>query len=273
MSWLRRGACLFLFLFLIFPSAYASKITVAVLDFDGKNVKSESAEAVTELLRTELFSTGRFSVVERQKIKSVLDEQKLQMSGVTDSEQAVEIGKLLNVQAILLGSVSKFGMTYLVNTRLVNVRSGLVVLAESKECRGGESKLPDTISELADAIAEQIGLEGAIIHIDLQQVLIDLDHSDGIDVGAQFTVIRPGDIVVDLEGRVIGTRDEVIGTLEVVRIANGYSEASIMEHSKDFRRGDKLKPSTTKISTVKNIDEKRQEDKKESVKPDVPVIF
>ena len=53
-----------------------NRITLAVLDFEGKNTSQETAEAVTELLRTSLFNTGRFTVVERAKVAQILEEQR-----------------------------------------------------------------------------------------------------------------------------------------------------------------------------------------------------
>ena len=49
------------------------KIKLAVLDFEEKNISQSSAEAVTDLLRTELFNTGHFKVIERQTIQKIID--------------------------------------------------------------------------------------------------------------------------------------------------------------------------------------------------------
>ena len=96
-----------------------NRITLAVLDFEGKNTSQETAEAVTELLRTSLFNTGRFTVVERAKVAQILEEQQFQSSGLTHMDQAVEIGRLLNVQKIMAGSLSRLGETFVMNTRIV----------------------------------------------------------------------------------------------------------------------------------------------------------
>ena len=123
-----------LLLQLLFSNAYTrEKITMAVLDFEAKNMSQSSAEAVTDLLRTELFNTGHFKVVERQRIKKIIEEQRFQMSGITDANQAVEIGRILNVEKIMIGTVTLLGSTHIVNTRIVDVKTGLVVLAEAKE--------------------------------------------------------------------------------------------------------------------------------------------
>ncbi len=53
----------------------------------------------------ELMKLG-FEVIERGSLDKVLSEQKLQMSGLTDPATAANVGKLLGVDAIVLGNVS-----------------------------------------------------------------------------------------------------------------------------------------------------------------------
>ena len=258
----------FLFLILGLPheSLPREKITVAVFDFEAKNLNQETADAATDLLRTELFNTGRFQVAERDQIRKVLDEQNFQISGLTDVEDAVEIGRLLNVRAIMVGSVNRLGSTYFLNMRLISVRTGLVGLAESIKCTGGEEKLPDAISDLARNIAQKIGLEGSIVQFEAKNVFVDLGTDDGLNKGDVLSVIRLGDVIKDLEDRVIGTKDAVIGTIEITRVQERFSEAKIKEQSVPFEIGDRVKPS----GEVKNL---RVTDENKEKRPDVPIIF
>jgi TolB-like protein len=239
---LRYRRILFTALFLASIAAAREKITVAVLDFEPKNVERESAEAITDLLRTELFNTGRFMVVERQKIQKILEEQKFQMSGLTDTDQAAQIGRLLNVKKIMIGTVNRLGGTHIINTRIVDVQSGLVELAEAVESRGGEENLPGAITELALKVSSKAGLEGSIVRIADGTAYIDIGGADGVKPGQQFGVIRAGEAVTDLDGRVIGARNEIMGFLTVSRVEDRFSEAPVKEEETAFRKGDKVRP-------------------------------
>jgi TolB-like protein len=271
------------FLLFFSSSVYsAEKIAVAVLDFDAKNISQESAEAVTDLLRTELFNTGRFKVVERQRIKRILEEIQFQSSGLTDADQAAEIGRLLNVSKIMIGTVTRLGETHLINTRMVDVQSGLVILAESVESTGGEGKLPGAIIELALTVANKVGLEGSILRVDENLVYIDLGKSDGITIGQKLDVVRLGDPITDLEGRVIGAQEEVIAKLEITKVDEAFSIADVLKNSDYLKRGDKIKPgSDTEVTSIKKPVEKKQkeevpkkkEPKEKEDEPDAPVIF
>ena len=55
----------------------------------------------------ELKNTGRYRVVEREKLSEVLKEHALSASGVIDVATATEIGKVLGVDAVVISSISK----------------------------------------------------------------------------------------------------------------------------------------------------------------------
>ncbi|HDQ45875.1 MAG TPA: hypothetical protein ENN17_10330 [bacterium] len=271
-------------LFLVFTVSVFSqgKITIAVLDFEAKNITQQSAEAVTDILRTELFNTGAFRVVERQRIQRILEEQKFQMSGLTDPDQAAEIGRLLNVEKIMVGSVTRLGSTFIINTRIVEVQTGLVELAEAAECRGGEEQLPRAITELALKIFYKVGLEGAIIRVDGEEIYIDLGNADGVKLGQYLDVIRKGDVITDLEGRIIGTRQETIGHALITKVQDRFSVAAVHTRKEAFRKGDLVRPSESDPPPkpverpARRTEEpapKPAEKDTETKKVDVPILF
>ena len=50
--------------------------------------------------------------------------QKFQHSGCVDAACAVVIGKLVGIQHMVIGTISKIGNTYSVNSRMIDVESG-----------------------------------------------------------------------------------------------------------------------------------------------------
>src|SRR5687767_10632230 len=94
-------------------SAAARKTRVAVLDFDyatvhnnisaifGSNV--DVGQGVTDLLVTYLVKDGNYSVIERKTLDKILAEQNFSNSDRADSSSAARIGKLLGVDAIIVG--------------------------------------------------------------------------------------------------------------------------------------------------------------------------
>jgi TolB-like protein len=109
----------------------AEKQTVGILDFESIGSEEYLGRAVAEIIRTELVVTKKFRVVERAQIKKALSEQELQMSGAIDDESAVQIGKLLGADLIIVGSVVKIGTSYTINSRLIDVQTGEVQLGRN----------------------------------------------------------------------------------------------------------------------------------------------
>lgn len=60
------------------------------------------------LLSNELSNTGSFSVVERDKIQNVLEEQNLMASGRAKQSEAAQIGKITGAQYLVMGTVTSF---------------------------------------------------------------------------------------------------------------------------------------------------------------------
>lgn len=118
----------------------ASK-NVAVLDFQGLGLSPFEAIALSERFRIELFATQKYVVLERGKMDEILSEQGFQKSGCTTDECLVEIGKLINVQYIFGGTISKFGEVFTVMVRLIDVQTGKIVQSQAVDLPIAKEKL------------------------------------------------------------------------------------------------------------------------------------
>ncbi len=118
-----RKLCSFLCLVLLLVADVASgqqRKRVAVLSFDDVAVESSAAQAVgtsqdvgaslADVLVKELVKGGIYSVIERRAIDQVLKEQNFSNSSRADAKTAAAIGRLLGVDAIVMGSVTQFGV-------------------------------------------------------------------------------------------------------------------------------------------------------------------
>jgi len=97
----------------------ADKKRVAVLDFEfgtvqggvsaifGQNV--DIGKGIADLLVDRLVRDGSYAVIERKSIQKILVEQNFSNSDRADPSSAAKIGKLLGVDAIIIGSITQFG--------------------------------------------------------------------------------------------------------------------------------------------------------------------
>ncbi len=63
-------------------------------------------EVVANLLATEFVKSFKFRMLDRHHLDKILQEQRLQGSGLFDAERAVDIGKLVAADAVIFGRVN-----------------------------------------------------------------------------------------------------------------------------------------------------------------------
>ena len=145
------------FLLLFISGLFAqNKVTIAVMELKGRGISDVESEIITARLRTDLFNTNKFTVVERESMKEILDEQGFQMSGCTSNECIIEAGKLLGVKQILAGNVGKIGKLFTITIRLIDVTSGKILKAATEDCRCEiEDVLTSSIKNVAEILAGQ----------------------------------------------------------------------------------------------------------------------
>src|SRR3954468_19814561 len=139
---------------------------IAVMDFDYATVQTVSAavfgtnvdigKGITDLLVTNLVKDGSYSVIERKALDKILAEQNFSNSNRADANSAAKIGKMLGVDAIIVGSVTQFGNDTK-NTGVGGVGAGLGKLGI-----GGVSQ------KQSKAI---VGLTARIINVDTGEIM------------------------------------------------------------------------------------------------------
>ena len=107
--------------------------TMAVFDFKAHGVSESLAKSVTELFLVNLVDSKEMKIVERTDIEKIMQEHELMLTGLTDESDAIEAGKLLSANKVLIGSVNKFGSKLLLTARVVDVELGYTEHAEKAE--------------------------------------------------------------------------------------------------------------------------------------------
>lgn len=93
---------------------------IAIMSFDvGTDARQQAAtqfnmhgdlgRELSDLLMQKLVTDGKFIIVERTKLDQIIHEQNLSNSDRNDTTTAAKIGKILGVDAIVIGSVTQFG--------------------------------------------------------------------------------------------------------------------------------------------------------------------
>lgn len=123
-------------------SAAAKVFSVAVMDPECSGVDSLVGQTLNTKLRTELFGTGNFQILERGRMQDILTEQGYQQTGICNSTECyVKVGQLVGVDAIFVASYGRAGNVSLLTLRAISVETGSVLEEVSAEVSGGDEKL------------------------------------------------------------------------------------------------------------------------------------
>ena len=127
---------------------FVPKKILAITDFEvirghDKSIGTLSMESLT----TAMVNSGQFNVVERHKLKTLFDELKIGLTGLSDSKTAKQLGELLQADLIMTGTFANLGSYWNVNLRLINVSTGLIVVAFEEKALFSEIK-PDAVRDI-----------------------------------------------------------------------------------------------------------------------------
>ena len=135
--------------------------TVAVMDFNAFMMGEGGAsvnlgKAISAMLVTEFSGRDGMRIVERQQLNDLIREQDLAVSGRIDDAVAVELGKLLGVQYVLLGQAMSIVDNLRIDIRAVDVETSEVVAVMKKTDE--TIQLLNVVVELADEFGEALDL-------------------------------------------------------------------------------------------------------------------
>ena len=117
---LGKSFLVWVFICALVPACMAQqKKRVAVLNFEYGTVQSsvsaifgtnqDIGKGISDMLVQKLVQDGKYSVIERNAIDKVLGEQNFANSDRVDSSTAAKVGRILGVDAVIMGSITQFG--------------------------------------------------------------------------------------------------------------------------------------------------------------------
>lgn len=162
LRWTRLFTIVYL-TWLVNSPALAQQVTFAVWDFDIHTLSranssgvAQYTRALPEILAQQLMSYQGTHVVERSKLREILDEQKLGSSSLADEDTRIRLGRLSGARHMIFGSALSIGAMTRLDVRLVSVETSQV--EASFEISGAPAELPEQMSGLAkDLMSNLLG--------------------------------------------------------------------------------------------------------------------
>ncbi|MBI4977401.1 MAG: hypothetical protein HZC28_07970 [Spirochaetes bacterium] len=108
-------------------------VRVGVIDFTGKNgISASEASTTSDIFRSMLVKSTRFTLLERSQMDTILKEVAFQQTGCTEAGCAVQIGRMLNMERIIYGTVSRVEKKIYVNISMIDIETSKVLLVASR---------------------------------------------------------------------------------------------------------------------------------------------
>jgi len=231
------------------------KKNIAVLDFEGsENFSNIGSIEMAEILITQLKKSGGFEIIERNKLKEVIQEQNLQLSGIVNEETAVEMGNLLGAEYLVMGKISsvtetkkdKFAYTLVqlevgIDVRVINTSTGNIIFGEtasgiteekivmtsSGQIVSGAINYNSAYEKAARIAAEKIAtrlsdlsiISGFVIQNESAETVLDIGNADGVKNGMYFLVFRLGnELTHPVTKKHLGWQKELVDVLKINKV-------------------------------------------------------
>jgi hypothetical protein len=145
----RAKTHLFLVILLLvsaYPLVSQELPVVAILQFDGIAVSRADTGIVNNLIESSFAATGVYTVIPAERRDQILGSPETVVC--TDEDCAVEIGKKLSADQVVLGTMALADGRYIINARIVETASSRTLAADSISAAGF-----DEMSEVCDILS------------------------------------------------------------------------------------------------------------------------
>ncbi|MBN1521665.1 MAG: tetratricopeptide repeat protein [Candidatus Aureabacteria bacterium] len=112
----------------------------------------DAGDIVAEWMTSSMIKTGVFEIYTRLSIQDILKEQEFQSTTFIDVETAAKAGKIRGVEAIVTGSVIKFGNIVSVAVKLIDTETARIIDSADIKVKSID-ELPDHLDRLAEELA------------------------------------------------------------------------------------------------------------------------
>ena len=265
---------------LVISRATAQELeNITILPFDGWTGNASAAleyqNALTDKIATKIIQSHRFNVIDRSYLDKVLTEQDLHLTGLIDESSVVQMGKILGVHKLIIGSFTrsstehhkaeyssgqKVSDTYysaVVQTSIKHVESARYLEAAEAEGTGQgadrRNALLNALDEVAAAVMKSFekyfAIQAYITSIDKARVTLDRGSSGGVKAGMNFLVY---DIPASENQAmpVIGAGNKSIGIVRIVSTESETALGRIMAGSSKVKTGHLLRETKVEVSTM-----------------------
>jgi len=203
------------------------KKKIAVIEFSDLNDNvTDLGRFLAEELINELLKNKKdkgYEIVERRQLNKVLKQLKLSSSGLLDPKSMKEVGKILNVDSIVTGSLTDLGNDIKVNARIISVESAMIISSAS-------TKIPKvgSVAKLMGQNSVKVSSGSSYSSSSTTKQIIKKSHGkysfENEDVAIEFKKMKKdNDIYIKIYAFYVNKTDSPL-TIEVIKDKNIFTD-------------------------------------------------
>jgi curli biogenesis system outer membrane secretion channel CsgG len=242
--------------------AQSDKMIVSIGNFKNKTAASDEVfSTLIDRMTNAIVNTRKFKVVDNARLKEAIDEQKKVDMGLSEAENAPEVGKIKCAGFSLYGTVltlgakadviqreelvgSKITAQVELNVRFMDIETGELVASKIVKAKKSGSQmqsnnyisrgnnadvvLQDAIEQAVQQVADklmELAFPTKIIKVTSSRVYVNLPE-ERCDVGMLLKVFSVGEVLIDPDtGEALGDAEELIGEVRIIAAKPKYAVA------------------------------------------------
>ncbi len=243
------------------------RIGIGTIEYQAPDPSRRAAQdtrAFVDMLTTALVRTGKFDLIERQRMESILQEQQMGSAGLTDGYDVLRLGGL---DYLVIGAITQFGatverapflsldtvrsrMTMAVDIRLVDVENGLTAIADTVAVEMDGDGDTDEYELRRRLDAQRTVLLGDVMRavaMDITWLIVSQAHpirvaaataggeiilnygSGLLTSGLILHVYSEGESFTDpATGEILGSEERLVARISVARTEDRFSRAQVL---------------------------------------------
>jgi serine/threonine protein kinase len=206
-------------------------LSVAILPFTNFNAPENVENLIYDNMQIQFLDTSilkimPFEIVDKFVLGSVIEELSLNKSQLINTKDVIEIGKALNVDALIIGSISSaVSNTFGIDLRVVDTELGAILAAQNVYLKSININVVDsTLKKLIIKIIDDIPhVVGNIVGVD-DNKYFDAGIVDGLKRGRRCIIYRLGEpIRMPDTGMIVGQETDIIAEVIITNLIKDSS--------------------------------------------------
>jgi hypothetical protein len=143
-----------------------TKLTVAILDFEAGGKDEKLGKQIPDALSALLSDDEGFQLVERAQVAKAIGEQAVGLTGLTDSEKSIRIGKVVGAQLLVTGKVFTLDSNTYLTAKIIGTETSYVKSVMVKD--GSDKDIGALVAQLAEKLTAKLHTGSTLLANDAQ---------------------------------------------------------------------------------------------------------